>query len=130
MKQKNAAPPFSETIREFCRVMDQARRDFDWNYNEVHRLDQLTQDYLHKLELNCPDYKERAKIATQLAHCRQERRLCKDTVQTLDPLIQFLDSEKGKNLLNLMREALGKTRKIEENMKLRTYRPRVLQDGQ
>ena len=44
----------------------------------------------------------------------------------LEPLVQFLESDKGKNLLNLMREALGKTRKVEERLETRTYVPRVL----
>lgn len=79
-----------------------------------------------KLELDSPDYKERAKVATQLAKCRQQRRECKDTVEVLEPLVQFLESDKGKNLLNLMREALGKTRKVEERMETRAYVPRVL----
>ena len=33
----------------------------------------------------------------------------------------------NKNLLNLMREALGKTRKVEKCMETRTYIPRVLE---
>ena len=80
-----------------------------------------------KLELDGLDYKERAKVATQLAKCRQARRECKDTVEILEPLVQFLESDKGKNLLNLVREALGKTRKVEERMETRTYIPRVLE---
>jgi hypothetical protein len=107
--------------------MENAQRDYAWNYDEVNRMDRLTQDYLHKLELDGLDYKERAKVATQLAKCRQVRRECKDTVEILEPLVQFLESDKGKNLLNLVREALGKTRKVEERMETRTYIPRVLE---
>ena len=57
---------------------------------------------------------------------RQAHRACKDTVEVLKPLVQFLESDKGKNLLNLVREALEKTRKIEERMETRAYIPRVL----
>ena len=122
-----AAPQFSESISSFCKLMENAQRDYAWNYDEVNRMDRLTQDYLHKLELDGLDYKERAKVATQLAKCRQARRECKDTVEILEPLVQFLESDKGKNLLNLVREALGKTRKVEERMETRTYIPRVLE---
>ena len=45
----------------------------------------------------------------------------RDTVEILEPLVQFLERDKGKNLLNLVREALGKTRKVEERMETRTY---------
>ena len=47
-------------------------------------------------------------------------------MEILEPLVQFLDSERGKNLMNLMRETLGKTRRVEKSMENRTYFPRVL----
>lgn len=130
MAKAKGKPRFSEAISGFCKLMEDAQKDYAWNYDEVNRMDRLTQDYLHKLELDGLDYKERAKIATQLAKCRQARRECKDTVEILEPLIQFLESDKGKNLFNLVREALGKTRKVEGRMETRTYIPRVLkQEG-
>lgn len=127
--KKAAAPQFSNCISDFCRMVDGARDDYAWNREEVNRLDKLTQDYLHQLELDGLDYSERAKVATQLSRCRQLRRISKDTVEVLEPLITFLDSEKGRGMMNLMRETLGKTRKIEERMKTRTYRYRVLEKG-
>ena len=123
MGKVKAAPQFSESISSFCKLMENAQRDYAWNYDEVNRMDRLTQDYLHKLELDGLDYKERAKVATQLAKCRQARRECKDTVEILESLVQFLESDKGKNLLNLVREALGKTRKVEERI-LKSKPPR------
>lgn len=130
-KKQKQKPQFSPYISGFCRLMDDVQKDYAWNYAEVNRMDRLTQDYLHKLELEDLDYKERAKVATLLAKCRQQRRECKDTVEVLEPLVQFLESDKGKNLLNLVCEALGKTRKVEERMETRTYVPRVLgQDNQ
>ena len=128
--KKQKPPHFSETISSFCKLMDDVQKDYAWNYGEVNRMDRLTQDYLHKLELEHLDYKERAKVATQLTRCRQVRRECKDTVEILEPLVQFLDSEKGKNLMNLVREVLGKTRRVEERMEARVYIPRVLEEEQ
>ena len=128
MANKRSKPKFSATISEFIAMMESASKDYAWNYNEVNRMDKLTQDYLHKLELGNLDYKERAKVATQLAQCRRSRRECKDTVEVLEPLVQFLESDKGKNLYNLVRETLGKTRKVEERMETRVYIPRVLEE--
>lgn len=125
MSKKVKQPKFSTYISDFCKMIDSAKKDYSWNKEEVNRLDRLTQDYLHMLELDGLDYKERAKVATQIAKCRQERRASKDTTEILDPLIQFLESDKGKNVMNLMREVLGKTRKVEERMQNRTYRYRV-----
>lgn len=123
---KRKKPRFSPVIKDFVQMLEDASKDYTWNFDEVNRMDRLTQDYLHKLELGNLDYKERAKVATQLAQCRKTRRDCKDTVEVLKPLVEFLDSEKGKNLYNLVREALGKTRKVEERMENRVYVPRVL----
>ena len=108
-------------------MVDSAKADYKWNSDEVTRLDGLMQDYLHKLELDDLDYKARGRLATKMRDTRRLRRASKDTVQTLQPLIDFLGSEKGKQAINLMRETLGKTRKVEQFMETRTYRNRVLE---
>lgn len=123
---KQKPPQFSETLSGFCRMLEDAQKDYAWSCDERERMDDLTQDYLHKLELDGLDYKERAKVATQLMKCRQARRECKDTIEVLEPLMQFLYSDKGKSLYNQFREILGKTRKVEKSMENRTYIPRVL----
>lgn len=127
MSKKRGKPKFSPVICEFIQAMEDAAK-YAWNYEEVNRMDRLTQDYLHKIELGNLNYKERAKVATQLAQCRRARRGCKDTVEVLEPLVRFLESDKGKNLHNLVREVLGKTRKVEERMESRVYVPRVLEE--
>lgn len=120
-------PQFSVYISEFCNMVADAQQNYLWNQEELSRLDKLTQDYLHKLELENLDYKGRAKIATRLSLCRKMRRASKDTIEVLEPFMSFLNSDKGKNMMNLMREALGKTRKVEEKMNNRTYRFKVLE---
>ena len=122
-------PQFSVCLSDFITLVTEAQRDYQWNYEEVNRLDHLTQDYLHELELDGLDYRGRAKVATQLRDCRQLRRASKDTVEVLEPLMEFLNSEKGKHLLNLLRETLGKTRRVEQYMENRSYRRKVLQDN-
>ena len=109
-------------------MLENAQKDHSWNIDELKRMDHLTQDYLHKLELEDLTYQERAKIATQLAKCRRERRNCKDTIQMLQPLVDYLSSEKGKQLYNLLGEVLGKTRHVEKLMDGRVYHPRVLKE--
>lgn len=127
-KKSSNTPVFSSTISDFCNMVTEAKSDYEWNKSEISRLDRLTQDYLHKLELDDLSYSERAKIATQLKKCRQLRRASKDTVEILEPFIEFIESEKGKQTMNLMREALGKTRKAEQYMENRIYRYKVLEE--
>lgn len=126
MSKKNINPKFSETISNFCDMVTEALSDYEWNKTEVNRLDRLTQDYLHQLELNGLDYKDRAKVATKLTKCRQLRRASKDTVEILEPFVDFIESDKGKQAMNFMKEALGKTRKVEKYMENRTYRYKEL----
>lgn len=120
-------PQFSISLSNFLKFLNEIYSDYEWNKNEVNCLDKLTQDYLHKLELEQLSYGERAKVATKLTKCRQLRRKSKDTVEILEPLIDFLNSDKGKNMINLLKETLGKTRKVEERMECRTYRYKVLE---
>lgn len=124
--KKTKNPKFSESITNFCDMVTEAKSDYDWNSSEISRLDRLTQDYLHQLELGDLSYHERAKVAKKLAEVRQLRRASKNTVEILEPFIDFIDSEKGRQTMNLMREALGKTRKAEKAMENRVYRYKVL----
>ncbi len=125
-KKEPPQPPFSSHISEFCKLVESARKDYEWSLKETMRMDGLTQDYLHMLELDGLNYSERAKVATSIMKCRQQRRECKDTVILLESLVQFSESEKGKALINQLREVLGKTRKAEARLENRVYMPRVL----
>lgn len=128
MKKKPKTPQFSSRIKDICTMFDEIVKDYNWNYDQMIRMDQLTQDYLHKLELCELKYEDRAKVATQLAVCRQKRRGHKDTCMTLEPLVAYIESDNGKRLTNLLREVLGKTRKAEDHMQNRMYFPRVLDE--
>ena len=119
----------SETLAVFLSAMDRAKHDYEWNESEMKRMDALTQDYLHSMELQDMGYKERAKIATKLAECRKQRRKHKDMVTILEPLMLVLNDEKGKQTIKMLKEALGKTRKIEANMECRRYYPRFKAEG-
>lgn len=122
MSKRKENPQFSTYISDFCNMVSSAQSDYTWNKDEVNRLDRLTQDYLHMLELDNLDYSQRAKVATKIMNCRKLRRASKDTVEILEPLIDFLNSDRGKNMMNLMKEVLGKTRKVENKMENRVYR--------
>lgn len=123
---KPKAPAFSATLAALIAMLDNAVKDYEWNYNEVNKLDRLTQDYLHSLELEILSYQDRARIATKLSKTRRERRDHKDLAMALEPLVEFLTSDRGQRMLNDLREALGKTRKVEAYMETRRYYPRVL----
>lgn len=126
-KDKCSTPKFSYAIGELIELLEDAKKDYYWNADEVNRLNGLQQDYLHMLELDGLNYGERAKVATKLMKCRQDRRDSKDMVRVLEPLIKFMESDKGRNMVNLMKEVLGKTRRVEKEMEHRIYVPRELE---
>ena len=117
---------FSAKISDFCSAADKAIRDNLAASEDISRLDKLTQDYLHMLELGGLNYKERAKIATKISKCRQDRRRAKDVVDTTGALVEFLKTDKGKVFLNTLKEILGQTRKIEKTIGIRSYKYKIL----
>lgn len=125
MPLKNENPRFSESISTVIKIFDNAVKDMEWNDQQVVRMDQLTQDYLHSLELDILSYSDRAKLATKISRCRRLRRDHKDMVMSLAPLVDFLKSERGNRMMKDLRETLGQTRKIEKYMETRKYYPRI-----
>lgn len=115
----------SQEIKTIIASFDKAKADYKWAYEQVGRYDQETQDILHSLELDPLTKNERNKIATRLKKVRITRRENKDVVEINEPIVMFLDSEKGRQMINLLREALGKTRKIEEYHQKRAYHKRI-----
>ena len=124
----NASPDkFSSKIKSFCDMVDQAVKDYNFNCEKINELDRLTQDYLHILELGDLKYKERAALATKIQKARVDRRKYKDSCDILQPLMDFLNSDKSKNFLNLLRQAQGLTGKTENRLSAaRQYIPRVI----
>ena len=125
MPKPDDSPKFSESISAVIRIFDNAVKDLEWNDQQALKMDQLTQDYLHSLELDMLSYSDRAKLATKLSRCRRLRRDHKDMVMSLAPLVDFLNSERGKRMMKDLRETLGQTRKIEKYMETRKYYPRI-----
>ena len=113
-------------IADFLKLMEQTKNDYSWAIEEADQQEKLTQDYLHKLELMEIPYHEQAKIARKLKECRAQRRQAKDIIAATEPVIDFLNGEKGEMFINQLRQVLGKVRKAEKNAALRQYAPRVL----
>ena len=86
---------------------------------------QITQDLLHAIEFS-NDYKKRYKYSTQLHYNRQRRRVYKDTITVLKPLIDFIEKEDSMKCLNKISNLLGECRKVQERSNDRVYTPRIL----
>lgn len=118
----------SEYISEFLDFISNINSAYNDCLDEMKKQEQLTQDYLHSLELDDLRYDERNKIATKLATNRKDRRYFKDRVEEYEPIIKFLNEPQNKNILNKLKNVLGEVRKMENYHKDRFYIPRVLKD--
>ena len=67
---------------------------------------------------------QRAKIATALQQCRQLRRQHKDNIILLQPMVDMLETDKGKLAVSQLQQTLGQLRAAEKKMDNRTYSPR------
>ena len=116
----------SQQIADFLTFLSGVTEDYKHSQEEVRLLEELTQDSMHKLELQDHTYHERAKIASALRQCRIDRRFHKDRITILDPIVQCLTSDKGKLILSQLQQTLGAVRKAERSTKDRRYIPRIL----
>lgn len=115
----------SEEIKNIIDSFERAKQEHQQAHDEVNKLDKETQDILHSIELDSLTTSERNRLATRLRKVRISRRENKNLVELNEPVAAFLDSDRGRQLLNLLREVLGKTLKIEKYHATRVYHKRV-----
>lgn len=116
----------SQQIADFLTFLFGVTEDYKHSQEEARLLEELTQDYMHKLELQDHTYHQRAKIASALRQCRIDRRFHKDRIAILAPIVQYLTSDKGKLILSQLQQTLGAVRKAERATQDRRYIPRIL----
>lgn len=130
----------SKNIENFLNFYDAVKRDYDTAFEMVNQCDKLTQDLLHRLELENLSTGEKNKIATQLKYCRKDRRYWKDIVEETESFVNMFNQteaslsdgkkkaevEANRRFINMLREALGKTRRQEGYHANRSYKPRII----
>lgn len=113
-------------IQEFTRFVTDAIDKMEFLKEELAKQERVTQDYLHKLELEKLPYNEKAKIATRLAEARRDRRYYKDKIEELTPIVDFFEDSNNKTFLNKLKIVLGDCRKAERYHEHRTYTPKAI----
>lgn len=116
----NAEMKTSEQISAFLRFLERIEKDYAWALQEESKAEAESQDRLHQLEFLGLSYHDQSKIAKQLKECRIRRRVMKDTILVYTPIMEFIESEKGKMLIGQLQQVLGKVRKEERRLGERT----------
>ena len=111
MRKREKEP--SEVLADFLNYIDQIRHDYQEARDAVGMEDKRLQDLLHGLEF-AADENEKRRAGTKLQQSRRTRRQEKDEVKRLELIVKFFDEPNPKNMLNKMRQLLGKRRKEEE----------------
>lgn len=124
MPKKEYKP--SQYISDFLNFLKDSQSLYNYAVDMEDKEEKLTQDYLHKLELEADDYKTKCKIVTKLAANRKARRRYKDIVQELEPIVSWTNSDYGQKAVNMLKQGLGQVRKQESYHTDRTYYPRIL----
>ena len=115
-------------LSEFLNFVSEAQSHYKFCTEEMKKQDQLTQDFLHSLELDDLKRGERSKLATKLAINRKDRRYYKDRVEELQPIVDFFADPQNKKALDKLTNVLGACRKMENYHKDRIYVPKVLKE--
>jgi len=116
----------SQSIEPFLTIVNKATTTYQYATQQMKKCDDATQDCLHKIELDDSLYEDRARTATQLRTIRQDRRYYKNTVETLEPIITFLENPQNKKAVDILTNVLGKIRKVESYHNNRCYIPKVI----
>lgn len=127
-KAQKEEKPLSKSIEAFCNLVNSAQNDARMYADELERLDNMTQDYLHALELGDLDYRERAKIATKLVDIRRDRRKVKNMLEVLEPFTDFQNEKESKVYMDKLRKLLGATRSTEKKQQNRMYLAKAVND--
>lgn len=116
----------SEIISAFLKLLDDVPKEYKVACDFVNEKDKEAQDIMHEAELNQLKTNEKAKLMTELQNNRRERRYWKDKVDEYQPLNDYLNQSKDlKNIINQLKQILGKVGKAEKYLEERTYKPRV-----
>lgn len=116
----------SEMISDFLDYIKSVTDMYNGCNSQMKEEDKLTQDILHKFELEELDYKERNRLGTLLKTNRKNRRYYKDQVELLQPIVDFVNN--NKKTLDVLKQILGEVRKTESYHSNRTYHPKVMKE--
>jgi len=112
----------SERISDFNNLLRSVKSSYEYMNEKMTEQDKHTQDILHKLELEDIKYNERARLATELQKVRRERRMYKDGIEELKPIVDFAD----KKLIDSVGQLLGEVRRVEKYHQNRQYFPKII----
>lgn len=109
----------SSQIKQFLDFIRSAETTSRLSDEDRTMYDGQIQDILHFLELNEVPYLDRKKLTDLLPDIRRSRRVAKDTMTTLAPLVRWMTEHK--KAIRDLEQVLGTVRKEEDRQQNRVY---------
>ena len=117
----------SEKIELIIYLLEQCKSDSGWYQERFKDAEREENNIRHEMEgvgienTGPPKFDRRAVLATKWQNTLITRRAAKDNIAMNQPLLEFIESDSGKNTINQLRQVLGKVRKVENDMSNRVY---------
>lgn len=119
---------YEEVISNFLKLTSNIESEYRIASELLEEQNQLTQDYLHKLELGKLNAIELTKVAKSIQDNRKERRKHKNDMEYAQIIVEFVQNPQTRDVLHQLEAALGKLRKMKKQRQYRVYRFRVIDE--
>lgn len=119
---------YEEVISNFLKLTSNIESECRIASELLEEQNQLTQDYLHKLELGKLNAVELTKVAKNIQDNRKERRKHKNDMEYAQIIVEFVQNQQTRDVLHQLEAVLGKLRKMKKQRQYRVYRFRVIDE--
>lgn len=119
---------YEEVISNFLKLTSNIESEYRIASELLEEQNQLTQDYLHKLELGKLNAIELTKVAKSIQDNRKERRKHKNDMEYAQIIVEFVQNPRTRDVLHQLEATLGKLRKMKKQRQYRVYRYRVIDE--
>lgn len=116
----------SEKLSEFLNFICQVTPEYDYYLDVQADAEAKILDLLHEIELIPHNAFDMVKIYKQLRESRKQRRLAKDSIRELTPLVTWVEDNKKE--IEALKRTLGDVRKVEkmEDGRIYLYRTEIV----
>lgn len=116
----------SEKLSEFLNFICQVKPEYDYYLDVQADAEAKILDLLHEIELVPHNAFDMVKIYKQLRESRKQRRLAKDSIRELTPLVTLVEDNKKE--IEALKRTLGDVRKVEkmEDGRIYLYRTEIV----
>jgi hypothetical protein len=112
-----------EYTNQLTDILNNIGKDYNYYIQENRKTDLMIQDVLHKIEFDNFNAAEGYCLAKQIKDIRNDRRIYKNELETLQSLKMQLSP-----VMNTVKEVKNNIIKLEKKQKERIYKPRVLKE--